>query len=84
MKVNKLNEYDNKPVGELIDRLREVSSGDEPAIIVEDGDVVGTLLSPDLGKDALVGRMLRSLEDEPTQMDTLLSRFDEDIVNEHE
>ncbi len=81
MQVIQLHEYSEKSVGELIARLRQAAQSDEPSVILDDGDVVGTLLSPDLGKEALATRLLKSLDCTPTLLDEILTRLDEEIVD---
>ena len=80
MQVIQLHEYRGKPAAELIARLCEASKGSEPAIILDDGDVVGTLLSPDLSKEVLAERLFQSLDRTPDQVNSILERLDEDIV----
>ncbi|NRA56512.1 MAG: hypothetical protein HRU13_00080, partial [Phycisphaerales bacterium] len=43
-------------------------------------DVVGTLLSPDLSKEVLAERLFQSLDRTPDQVNSILARLDEDIV----
>ena len=80
MHVIRLNDYVGRPASELIATLHEATKSDESAVILDDGAVIGTLLSTDLGKDVLAKRLLESLEREPGQMDELLKRLDEEIV----
>ena len=80
MRVIQLHEFSGKSADELIERLRSVSQSDEPSIILDDGDVVGTLLSPDLGKEVLAARLLQRLDRTPSLMDEILTRLDEEIV----
>ena len=80
MEFIQLHEYNAKPASELIARLRAVTKSDEALVILDDGKVVGTLLSPDLGKDVLARRILESLERSPDQMDEILKRLGEEIV----
>ncbi len=80
MQVIRLHEYSTRPAAEWIDQLRAVASSEESGVIGEDGDVVGTLLSPDLSRTMLADRLLQGLDRSSEQLDRILERLDEEIV----
>lgn len=57
MNVIQLRDYSGRPASELISRLHDAVKTDKPSIILDDADVVGTLLSADLSRDVLAKRL---------------------------